>query len=263
MPTRRCAAVGLLPQRAAAALLARDDPHPRLFDAYARPLPVLAASTRRAAAGACAPSSCCCCARSACCPTLDRGPLTLAAARRRRALQPACPRPASSRRGERALRGEPGCAAAGGAAGGATWLHCAPLALPRCRALRSSLRGLLHYHCGAAATAHAPDDDRRCSTLLDRLDLAMNPLRQPAACRHRAVGQPQQGRAGAQHAPPGHPERRARRHAVPGGRRARHHRASAPGRAPHPRARRARAARAAAARGRRPSSTSKATRSTT
>ena len=71
--------------------------------------------------------------------------------------------------------------------------------------------------------------------------------RHARAARHGAVGQRQQGRAAAQHARARHPERDARRHAVPGGRRARHHRAPAARRAPHPRARCVRPGRAAEA----------------
>ena len=48
-------------------LLARDDPHPRLFDAYAATLQAWA-TARCAARRRCAPSSCCCCARPVCCP---------------------------------------------------------------------------------------------------------------------------------------------------------------------------------------------------
>jgi DNA repair protein RecO (recombination protein O) len=50
-------------------LLARDDPHPALFDAYAAAVQVLAsASMARPAGRCCGRLSCCCCARSACCP---------------------------------------------------------------------------------------------------------------------------------------------------------------------------------------------------
>ena len=49
-------------------LLARHDPHPALFDAYALTLPALGSGDdAHVAARRCAPSSCCCCARSACC----------------------------------------------------------------------------------------------------------------------------------------------------------------------------------------------------
>jgi hypothetical protein len=75
-------------------LLARDDPHPALFDAYAAVVHVLAPSTGEAAAARrCGPSSCCCCARSACCRA-GRADHHAAAPLQPAALQRWCPRAA-------------------------------------------------------------------------------------------------------------------------------------------------------------------------
>jgi DNA repair protein RecO (recombination protein O) len=53
-------------------LLARDDPHPALFDAYAATVRCSEAQTPSTRCSRrCGPSSCCCCARSACCRLLD------------------------------------------------------------------------------------------------------------------------------------------------------------------------------------------------
>jgi DNA repair protein RecO (recombination protein O) len=54
-------------------LLARDDPHPALFDAYAATVRC-SPRMRETLQPACAPSSCCCCARSACCRAGRRRP---------------------------------------------------------------------------------------------------------------------------------------------------------------------------------------------
>jgi DNA repair protein RecO (recombination protein O) len=48
-------------------LLARDDPHPALFDAYRAAVQVLASGQAEACRPGCGRSSCCCCAKSACC----------------------------------------------------------------------------------------------------------------------------------------------------------------------------------------------------
>ena len=136
-------------------LLARDDPHPALFDAYAgdgagagRP------STARRCSRRCAPSSCCCCARSACCPSLDAADRHAGAAGRRRSATAWCPKAAcveAARADDR------------GSLTGAQWLALqaalddpAPFARhaarrrPRGRELKPQLRALLHYHCGVA-----------------------------------------------------------------------------------------------------------------
>ena len=195
------------------------------------------------AGGAARLRAACCCARSGLLPELTAVTLTLQPVQRRRPLRAA----ARGRRGRAA-------AATSGAARQRAGRRCRRRcdARQRARALRRPARagaaGAARRRCARCFTIiWAQRHLRTRQVMAGRADAwptpahpTDEPARRPRAPTHRhgthrAVGQRQQGGAAAQHAAPGHPQRRARRHAVPAGRRRRHHRAPAARRAPHPR----------------------------
>ena len=232
-----------------------------LFDAYAATVRVLGvASTARRCSRRCARSSWCCCARSACCPTLDRQTADASAAAPGRPLLPArrsrrcrgattTPARSSTRRA--------GCGCRRRSTTRRLRTRSPQACAPHCP---SSSRSCAHCCTTIAASshaAHAPADDRTAEPYEPH-----SHDRSPPTTQRRCSRQPQQGGAAAQHRAARHPDP-LRAALLPGGRRPRHHRAPAP-RTRHIRADDVRdAARLAARTGRRPSSTSKAIRSTT
>jgi hypothetical protein len=234
-------------------LLARQDPHPALFDAYADTLwPCRAAPTRRAAAAACLRAAAAARGRRA----ARTGPQTLT-------LQPLEPARALRLHAEAGVvdRGDEGPARRALLGRSRRRSSTAPArcrqAVTACRrwpAARTALRGLLHYHLGTPVhAAHAPGDDRRVQQTLAARSTPMNPLvarRSPrTAPRRRTALSVNVNKVAllrnTRHL--GIPSVVRAADAGAAGRRPRHHRAPAARRAPHPRARRARPRRAAEA----------------
>ena len=193
-------------------LLARHDPHAgavrRLRRTRCRRWP---APTTRTPGGAARLRAACCCARSACCPTWPASRSTQQPLQPRRALRAAARgRRGRAARGDGALtrrRADRRCrrrSTHGSLRGAAAGLR-AP-ALP---ALQPPLRALLHYHLGSPPLRTRQVDARRCRALDTLTATAHEPAPhhrpRPAPRHDRAVGQRQQGRAAAQHAPLGIP----------------------------------------------------------
>jgi hypothetical protein len=204
----RRAAVGPVPQRTAAAPAGARRPAPGLFDAYAGVVQVLASEHGEALEPCCAALSCCCCARWACCPALDAdhdAGMRWSPTRATRWW----PKAACARLGGRACqpaRAASGCAAA--ALDEARQLH------RHAACLRAGGRPNSNPSCGrccntiaAAHAAHPPAHDGPAGLMPVLPTMTLQTYPPP----HRPVGQRQQGRPGAQHAPPGHSQRAARR----------------------------------------------------
>jgi len=68
MPTGDALMSGIYLNELLLTLLARDDPHPGLFDVYANVVQVIASGHDEALQSALRALSCCCCGRSGCCP---------------------------------------------------------------------------------------------------------------------------------------------------------------------------------------------------
>ena len=172
-PARRCSA-GFYLNELLMKLLARHDPHPALFDAYAAD--AARAGRRRRGCGGNRrrprASSCGCCARSACCPT-GAGDADAAAAETRGhyALRPSRGRPGGRGRRTGRVPCGAGLRAAGGA-GTASSMRCSQTCAPALPALKrncvpASLSSRLH------PAAHAAGDAATSSALTPP---SMNPL---------------------------------------------------------------------------------------